>query len=58
MRTSLLERLALRVVGALERWLPDALIWASAKTTESMLITRNTRDYPAGEPDVRFPYTL
>jgi predicted nucleic acid-binding protein len=38
--------------------LPDALIWASAKTTESMLITRNTRDYPASEPDIRFPYTL
>jgi len=38
--------------------LPDALIWASAKTTESLLITRNTRDYPAGEPDIRFPYML
>jgi predicted nucleic acid-binding protein len=38
--------------------LPDTLIWASAKTTESLLITRNTRDYPAGEPDIRFPYKL
>ena len=38
--------------------LPDALIWASAKTTESILITRNIRDYPAGQPDIRFPYTL
>jgi len=38
--------------------LPDALIWASAKCNESLLITRNTRDYPAGEPDIRFPYTL
>ena len=38
--------------------LPDALIWASAKVSDSLLITRNTRDYPAGEPDIRFPYTL
>jgi predicted nucleic acid-binding protein len=38
--------------------LPDTLIWASAKTRESLLITRNTRDYPAGEPDIRFPYVL
>jgi len=38
--------------------LPDALIWAAAKSRESLLITRNTRDYPADEPDIRVPYTL
>lgn len=38
--------------------LPDALIWASAKTTDALLITRNTRDYPASEPDIRVPYVL
>ena len=38
--------------------LPDTLIWASAKTRESLLITRNRRDFPAGEPDIRFPYTF
>ncbi|HWY87123.1 MAG TPA: type II toxin-antitoxin system VapC family toxin [Gemmataceae bacterium] len=38
--------------------LPDTLIWATAKTREALLITRNTRDYPEGEPDIRFPYTL
>ena len=38
--------------------LPDALIWATAKTRDSLLITRNTRDYPATEPDIRIPYTL
>ena len=38
--------------------LPDAVIWASAKITDSLLITRNTKDYPKGEPDIRFPYTL
>ena len=38
--------------------LPDALIWACAKTTDSLLITRNTRDYPVSEPDIRIPYAL
>jgi predicted nucleic acid-binding protein len=38
--------------------LPDAVIWASAKTRDSLLITRNTRDYPAKEPDIRVPYEL
>jgi predicted nucleic acid-binding protein len=38
--------------------LPDAVIWASAKTRDSLLITRNTRDYPDDEPDIRFPYEV
>lgn len=38
--------------------LPDAVIWASAKCCDSVLITRNTNDFPAGEPDIRFPYRL
>src|SRR4051812_18779466 len=38
--------------------LPDAIIWASAKCTESLLITRDTRDYSANEPDIRVPYSL
>ena len=38
--------------------LPDAVIWASAKTRDCLLITRNTRDYPSQEPDIRVPYEL
>jgi predicted nucleic acid-binding protein len=38
--------------------LPDAVIWASAKTRDALLITRNTRDYSASEPDIRIPYVL
>ena len=38
--------------------LPDAVIWASAKTRDSLLITRNVRDYPPKEPDIRVPYEL
>jgi predicted nucleic acid-binding protein len=38
--------------------LPDAVIWASAKSRDCLLITRNTRDYPADEADIRHPYSL
>jgi predicted nucleic acid-binding protein len=35
---------------------PDAIIWATARIGNSVLITRNTRDFPDGEPDIRVPY--
>ncbi len=37
--------------------LPDALVWASAETRGLLLVTRNTRDFPANDPGVRHPYT-
>jgi hypothetical protein len=38
--------------------LPDAIIWATARTRNLMLITRNTKDFPADEPGVRMPYKI
>ena len=38
--------------------LPDAIIWASAQTSGRILVTRNTRDFPARMPGIRIPYTL
>jgi len=38
--------------------LPDAIIWASAQVHGVLLVTRNTRDFPEGEPSVRVPYRL
>lgn len=38
--------------------LPDAIILATAQIHETILVTRNTRDFPASDPDVRIPYTL
>lgn len=38
--------------------LPDAIIQASAQAMGRVLVTRNTRDFPAGTPGVRIPYTL
>jgi predicted nucleic acid-binding protein len=38
--------------------LPDAVIWATAQTAGRLLVTRNTKDFPAGDPGIREPYTL
>jgi len=36
--------------------LPDAIIWASALSEHCLLVSRNTKDFPANQPGVRFPY--
>jgi predicted nucleic acid-binding protein len=38
--------------------LPDAMIWATAQVEGRLLVTRNTKDFPADEPGVRMPYQL
>ena len=38
--------------------LPDAIIWATAQHLGTLLVTRNTRDFPANHPGVRIPYTI
>jgi hypothetical protein len=38
--------------------LPDAIIWATAQANARLLVTRNTKDFTAGDPGVRMPYRL
>ena len=38
--------------------LPDAIIWATARDAGSILVTRNTRDFPDDFPGIRVPYRL
>ena len=38
--------------------LPDAIIWASAKFANSLLITRNTKDFPMHSSDIKIPYNI
>ena len=38
--------------------LPDAIIQATAQVEDRLLITRNTRDFPSRDPDIRVPYRL
>jgi predicted nucleic acid-binding protein len=37
---------------------PDAVILATAQIRGRVLVTRNTRDFPANMPGIRVPYTL
>ena len=37
---------------------PDAIILATAQARGRVLITRNTKDFPAEMPGIRVPYTL
>lgn len=36
--------------------LPDAIIWASAQCENALLVSRNSKDFPADAPGVRVPY--
>ncbi len=55
------QAVADRAVAIRQRYrlkLPDAIIWASAQAREMLLVTRDQRDFPAGDPGVRMPYSL
>ena len=38
--------------------LPDAIVWATARVRQAVLVTRNTKDFPADDPGVRVPYLV
>ena len=38
--------------------LPDAIVWASARVENRLLVTRNEKDFPVSDPGVRAPYRL
>lgn len=60
-RVELSDEVARRAVElrqTLRLKLPDAIVLASAEVEGCILVTRNTRDFPANDPRVRFPYTL
>ncbi len=60
-RIELTEAIADRAV-ALRRSpglrIPDAVILATAKVENLLLVTRNTKDFPADEPGIRVPYEV
>lgn len=47
---------AVRLRRAHRLKLPDAIVWASAMIENSLLVSRNTKDFPRDYPGVRFPY--
>jgi predicted nucleic acid-binding protein len=38
--------------------LPDAIVWASAQVHAMLLVTRDVKGFPAGDPGVRMPYRI
>lgn len=38
--------------------LPDAIVLATARAARCQLVTRNTKDFPADDPEIRVPYRL
>ncbi len=37
---------------------PDAIILGTARVENLVLVTRNTKDFPADEPGIRMPYRI
>ncbi len=38
--------------------LPDAIIFATAQVARLLFVTRNTRDFPSVDPQIRIPYQI
>ena len=49
---------AVRLRRAYRMKLPDAIVWASAQTRAMLLVTRDIKGFPAGDPGVRMPYRV
>ncbi len=60
-RIELSEAIAERAVGlrrTTKLRIPDAIILATAREENLLLVTRNTKDFPADEPGIRIPYRV
>jgi predicted nucleic acid-binding protein len=49
---------AVKVRKAFRTRLPDAIVWATARSQGCLLVTRNSKDFPPSEPGVRIPYEV
>lgn len=38
--------------------LPDAIIWATARLDDRILVTRNKKDFPVSDLGIRVPYAI
>lgn len=60
-RIELTENIADRAVAlrrAAKMRVPDAIILATARVENLILVTRNTKDFAADEPGIRVPYRI
>ncbi len=56
--TRAISREAAEIRRVIRIRLPDAVIWATARRESALLVTRNTKDFPADEPGIRILYQL
>jgi predicted nucleic acid-binding protein len=49
---------AVRIRKTFRIRLPDAIVWATARSEGCLLVTRNSKDFPPSEPGVRIPYEI
>lgn len=56
--TPRIAELAVAIRSARRIKLPDAIIQATAESEGRVLVTRNTRDFPAKLPGIRIPYSI
>lgn len=60
-RIELTEKIAERAEAlrrAAKMRVPDAIILATARVQNLLLVTRNTKDFAAEEPGIRVPYRI
>ena len=60
-RIELSEAIADRAVAlrrSLKMRVPDAIILATARVENLVLVTRNSKDFPADQPGIRLPYRI
>ncbi|MGH8675866.1 MAG: type II toxin-antitoxin system VapC family toxin [Burkholderiales bacterium] len=60
-RIELTEKIAERAVSlrrAAKMRVPDAIILATARVQNLLLVTRNTKDFATDEPGIRVPYRI
>jgi hypothetical protein len=53
-----IAREAVRIRKTFRVRLPDAIVWATARSEGCLLVTRNSKDFPPSEPGVRIPYAI
>ncbi|HEY5078478.1 MAG TPA: type II toxin-antitoxin system VapC family toxin [Opitutaceae bacterium] len=49
---------AVKIRKSFRAGLPDAIVWATARSEGCLLVTLNSKDFPPTEPGVRIPYEL
>ena len=56
--TETIALLAVKIRRTTKLKLPDAIVLATSRAQGTILVTRNTKDFNAEEPEIRVPYKI